>query len=228
MAKKEQNAECCENLMIYEQVRNVPEEALKPIQAGRLKGKSDINPMWRIKTLTEMFGPCGYGWRYEIVKMWTEQGTPTEVSAFVQINMYVKYKGEWSEPIVGLGGSSFVTQEKNGAYVSDECYKMALTDAISVSCKALGIAADVYCNSDRTKYDLNQEKENNKNNAPASTVPTPAPLYTGAELSAAVESMMAAKSREEVVKVWKANVKLQNVKEFKSACVEMSKIYPKQ
>lgn len=228
MAKKEQNAECCENLMIYEQVRNVPQEALTPIVGGRLKGKSDINPMWRIKTLTELFGPCGFGWRYEIVKMWTEQGTPTEVSAFVQINMYVKYKGEWSEPIVGLGGSVFVTQERSGVYVSDECYKMALTDAISVSCKALGIAADVYWDNDRTKYDLEQEKENNKNNAPASTVPTPAPLYTGAELSAAVESMMAAKSREEVVKVWKANVKLQNVKEFKSACVEMSKIYPKQ
>lgn len=228
MAKKEQNAECSENLIIYEQVRNVPKEAITPIVGGRLKGKSDINPMWRIKTLTELFGPCGYGWRYEIVKMWTEQGTPTEVSAFVQINMYVKYKGEWSEPIVGLGGSVFVTQERSGVYVSDECYKMALTDAISVSCKALGIAADVYWDNDRTKYDLEQEKENNKNNAPASTVPTPAPLYTGAELSAAVESMMAAKSRDEVVKVWKANVKLQNVKEFKSACVEMSKIYPKQ
>lgn len=228
MAKKEQNAECSENLIIYEQVRNVPKEAITPIVGGRLKGKSDINPMWRIKTLTELFGPCGYGWRYEIVKMWTEQGTPTEVSAFVQINMYVKYKGEWSEPIVGLGGSVFVTQERSGVYVSDECYKMALTDAISVSCKALGIAADVYWDNDRTKYDLEQEKENNKNNTPASTVPTPAPLYTGAELSAAVESMMAAKSRDEVVKVWKANVKLQNVKEFKSACVEMSKIYPKQ
>lgn len=225
MANKEQNAECSENLIIYEQVRNVPKEAITPIVGGRLKGKSDINPMWRIKTLTELFGPCGYGWRYEIVKMWTEQGTPTEVSAFVQINMYVKYKGEWSEPIVGLGGSVFVTQERSGVYVSDECYKMALTDAISVSCKALGIAADVYWDNDRTKYDLEQEKENN---TPASTVPTPAPLYTGAELSAAVESMMAAKSREEVVKVWKANVKLQNVKEFKSACVEMSKIYPKQ
>ena len=28
-------------------------------------------------------------------------------------------------------------------YTSDECYKMALTDALSVACKALGVAADV-------------------------------------------------------------------------------------
>lgn len=223
MAKNEKSEVSSGNLAIYEQVREVPETALKPIQAGRLKGKSDINPMWRIKKLTELFGLCGFGWRYEIVKMWTEQGTQTEVSAFVQINLYVKYNGEWSQPIVGLGGSSFVTQERSGVYVSDECYKMALTDAISVSCKALGVAADVYWKNDRTKYDLSQEKENDKGAALS-----PAPLYTGAELAASIEDMMAAKNREEVVGIWKANIKLQNVKEFKNACAEMSKIYPKQ
>lgn len=60
--------------------------------------------------------------------------------------------GEWSEAIQGVGGSSFVTNEKNGLYTSDECYKMALTDAISVACKALGIGADVYWDKDSTKY----------------------------------------------------------------------------
>lgn len=48
-----------ENMSIYNAVRSVPNEAIKPISAGRLKGFSDINPMWRIKKLTEMFGPCG-------------------------------------------------------------------------------------------------------------------------------------------------------------------------
>ena len=35
------------NMNIYEQGRTVPAEALKKIEAGRLKGFSDINPMWR-------------------------------------------------------------------------------------------------------------------------------------------------------------------------------------
>lgn len=61
--------------------------------------------------------------------------------------------GEWSEAIQGIGGSSFVTNEKNGLYTSDECFKMALTDAISVACKALGMGADVYWDKDSTKYD---------------------------------------------------------------------------
>ena len=37
------------NLSIYERVRCVPKEAKKEIEAGRFKGKHDINPMWRIK-----------------------------------------------------------------------------------------------------------------------------------------------------------------------------------
>ena len=46
----------------------------------------------------------------------------------------------------------FVENQKSGEYVSDECYKMATTDAISVACKQLGIGADVYWDADKTKY----------------------------------------------------------------------------
>ena len=51
---------------IYNRLRKVPDEAKKAIAAGRLKGFTDINPMWRIKALTEAFGPCGFGWWYKI------------------------------------------------------------------------------------------------------------------------------------------------------------------
>lgn len=154
-----------EKMELYDNFRVVPAQALKEIQAGRLKGKSDINPMWRIKKLTEQFGPCGFGWRYEIIKMWIEPGGNGEISSFVHINLFVKYNGEWSEAIQGVGGSSFVSKEKNGPYVSDECYKMALTDALSVACKALGVAADIYYGKDTTKYD--------KQAIPATQQPTP-------------------------------------------------------
>lgn len=143
-----------ENLDIYNSVRSVPGEAQKKIQGGRLSGKTDINPMWRIKTLTELFGPVGIGWYYEIDEKRLELCETHEVACFVQISLFVKTKDseEWSKPIVGVGGSMFVADERNGPYVSDECFKMALTDAISVSCKALGIGADVYWDKDATKY----------------------------------------------------------------------------
>src|SRR5574341_1483042 len=147
-----------ENMKIYEVSRNVPKEALKAITGGRLKGMSDINPMWRIKKLTELFGICGIRWKVEIVEKRLENGAGNEIACFMDINLYVKVDGEWSAPIPGMGGSSFVTQEKNGLYTSDECFKMAYTDAISVSCKSLGFAADVYFANDRTKYTAKSEE----------------------------------------------------------------------
>ena len=141
------------NLEIYNAVRTVPAEAKKEIKGGRLNGKTDINPMWRIKKLTEQFGPCGIGWKYTIDREWLETGANGEISAFMDISLYYKYNGEWSEAVPGTGGSAFIAKEKSGLYTSDECYKMALTDALSVACKALGIAADVYWDKDKTKYD---------------------------------------------------------------------------
>lgn len=142
-----------ENLAIYNAVRSVPDSAKRQIGAGRLKGKTDINPMWRLKTLTEQFGPCGIGWKYVITDKRLEQGANGEVAAFLDIDLFVKVDGAWSDAIPGTGGSAFVANEKNGPYTSDECFKMALTDAISVACKALGFGADVYWEADRSKYD---------------------------------------------------------------------------
>ena len=150
MAKKNESTEQDYNLRFYEQLRQVPQEALKSIGAGRLKGMSDVNPMWRIKAMTEAFGPCGIGWKYEITKQWHET-YGQEIKAFCNINLYVKVDDVWSEPIPGTGGSSFVALESKGPFVSDECEKMALTDALSVAMKALGVAADVYFSKDPSK-----------------------------------------------------------------------------
>lgn len=139
-----------ENMSIYEAGRAVPKEATKPFENGTFKG-TDINPMWRIKKLTELFGPCGIGWYYEVVSERCEEHAGTTISV-VDLNLYIKVDGEWSKPIFGTGGNQIVRQTKSGARVSDEGYKMALTDAISVACKALGIGADVYFANDKTKY----------------------------------------------------------------------------
>ncbi len=142
------------NMEIYDKVRMVPEEAKKTINAGRLKGMTDINPMFRIKRLTEVFGPCGIGWYPKTTKEWLETAPNGEIKVFVNIELYYKIPGTdtWSAPLEGKGGSSFVANEKNGIYVSDECYKMAYTDAIGTAAKLLGVAADVYYAKDRTKY----------------------------------------------------------------------------
>lgn len=141
-----------QNMNIYDAVRAVPDEAQKQIRGGRLNGMTDINPMWRIQTLTEQFGAAGIGWYYEITNKWIEDGSDGEKCAFVDIKLYIKQDNEWSAPIEGTGGSKLVSKEKGGLYTSDEAYKMALTDALSVACKALGMGADIYWAAGRTKY----------------------------------------------------------------------------
>lgn len=151
------------NLDLYKRVREVPPEGQKEILGGRLKGFTDINPMWRIKKLTEEFGICGIGWYTEIIKQWSEKSEDSgEVAAFVNINLYIKQDGEWSKPIAGTGGSKLIANEKKGLYLDDECFKKAYTDAIGVATKALGFGADIYWQEDRTKYTVPQDENTPK------------------------------------------------------------------
>ncbi|HCC35130.1 MAG TPA: hypothetical protein DEQ02_05645 [Ruminococcaceae bacterium] len=69
--------------------------------------------------------------------------------------------------------------------MSDECFKMALTDAISVSCKALGFGADVYWDKDRTKYSGTPEGAGKPPGRPQNVVITEAQIK---ELYAAGEA----------------------------------------
>lgn len=147
------------NMEIYDKSKACPSNALRTIQAGKLKGKSDINPVWRIKQLTELFGPCGVGWKLSNIRYWTEPGAGGEVSAWCSLNLHIKVDGEWSDGIEGIGGSMLINTEKGKLVTNDEAYKMAQTDAVSVACKMLGFAADVYWEADRTKYDGNTDPE---------------------------------------------------------------------
>jgi hypothetical protein len=141
-----------EKLHYWNLMKSVPKDRLKTIQAGRLKGKSDINPQWRYEKLTEVFGPCGFGWKYTIEKTWVQEYANGEIASFAQINLYVKIDDIWSDAIPANGGSMFVANESRGPYVSDECFKMAITDALGTAAKMLGVASDVYQGLSDSKY----------------------------------------------------------------------------
>lgn len=138
------------NLEYYNNWAVCPQEAQRLIKAGKLVGKTDINPMWRIKMLTAQFGPCGYGWTTRITEHWVERDNGESV-AWIRLELRVRIDGEWTEPIEGIGGSK-QCGKGNGDGINDEAFKMAETDALSVACKKLGMAADIYWSSDRTKY----------------------------------------------------------------------------
>jgi hypothetical protein len=142
-----------ENLKYWNKLSKPPLTALKKIEAGRLRGKTDINPQWRYQVMTETFGPYGIGWDYSIDKFWTEQGSGGVVMCFAVVKVRIAIGGKWSEPSFGIGGSKIVEKEKEGMHNNDEGYKMAVTDALSVALKMFGVAADIYLgNFDGVKY----------------------------------------------------------------------------
>lgn len=137
----------------YEKVSRPPEGALKTIAGGRLKGMTDIRPQWRIQAMTETYGLCGLGWRYAIDRLWTEDGPNGEKMAFALVTVQIKEGAEWSAPIPGIGGSSLIDREREGLRCDDEGYKMAVTDALGVAFKALGVASAIHMGQwDGTKY----------------------------------------------------------------------------
>lgn len=141
------------NLDLWNSWKQPPKEALKQITGGRMNGKTDISPMWRYQVLTEKYGPIGIGWYYTIIRQWPEEGADGQVMAMATISLFVRDGEKWSMPIIGTGGNMLVTKEKSGMHTSDEGYKMAVTDALSVACKMLGIGADIYLgNFDGSKY----------------------------------------------------------------------------
>jgi hypothetical protein len=65
--------------------------------------------------------------------------------------------------------------EKGGKYTSDECFKMALTDAISVAAKALGVGGSVYSGGERTKYSAREDTRRYEEEPPSAPAPAEEP-----------------------------------------------------
>jgi len=154
------------NRRIWDKVHKPDTTSLKTIGGGRLKGMTDINPQWRLQAATDVFGPCGIGWWYTIKELWTAPGSDGQVMAFARVDVYYRDGDVISSPVEGIGGSMMITnetkkeQQADGAtkyvpyqYTNDECYKMAVTDALSVAFKALGFGAEIYAGRwDGSKY----------------------------------------------------------------------------
>ena len=203
---KEQKDALEKNLRFYNQGRTVPANALKPIKAGRLKGMSDINPMWRMKRLTEIFGPVGFGWKYTIDRQWVET-YGQDVKVFCNISLFVRdpETKEWSDAIPGVGGSAVVSVESKGPYVNDEAYKMALTDALSIAMKPLGIGADIWYGENATghnesKYEQYTRTDNSQ--SPQQATGTPAVAFTGAQLQQALSELEAIDTEQAFQTFW--------------------------
>lgn len=196
MSNEKQTVDLADNLRFYNQGCEVPADALKEIRAGRLKGMSDVNPMWRMKRMTEIFGPCGFGWKYTIDRQWIEV-YGEEVKCFCNVSLYVRdpETKEWSDAIPGNGGSAIVSKESKGAYINDEGYKMALTDALSIAMKPLGIGANIWYGSKAKGHNESKYEQYTYSQEPSRS-------YTDEQMKQAVAEMSGCVSDAQALEVW--------------------------
>jgi hypothetical protein len=143
------------NLRLWERHCVTPPAATKSFKKGGWQG-TDINPAYRLRCLTELFGPQGTGWGWTIHERWREDW-PSRVKdgdqwvdymapcAFVMLSLWYIEGGERKECSPQIGGTEC-------DLAPDEVWKMSITDAIGKCCLALGIAADVYLGQFDGKY----------------------------------------------------------------------------
>lgn len=143
-----------DNLWVWNAGAEVPKKACKAFDRGAFKG-TDINRMWRIQILTDLFGPAGIGWSWKIIDTHTyklEGLDRVVIFARGELRLFDKETKQWSEPIIGFGGNDLVIVNKDGRIrINDEAEKMVDTDAFGHACSKLGIGASVYWN-EATKY----------------------------------------------------------------------------
>ena len=107
--------------------------------AGIPSDPAGTTPLSPIAQLTELFGPCGVGWWYEIPcrEIYTDPAT-CQKGAFLDIRLFYidPDTGKTSQPIPATGGAALTGS--NG-FLSPDCYRAALFDALSLAAQTLGI-----------------------------------------------------------------------------------------
>jgi hypothetical protein len=163
------------NRRFWDKLKDVTDTtALKGFTKGGGFTGTDINPTWRMERMTEVFGPVGWGWGYEVTNRRTEvmRAKKGEVQVvFVTVRCWYVPVGEepaWpttngvvdrrNPPINAL----WTGEQDGGTEVSmapDEVYKQAITDGFGKTSAQVGLASAIYRGKwDDSKYKEDQER----------------------------------------------------------------------
>lgn len=150
-------------LSIWNRVEKTDPQYTTPMSGG-FKGTA-ISPAYMIKRATEMFGPIGLGWGYEIVEEGFHDGSPMGFNAqgdplgpqrvhILRLKFWYLFQGQKGEfehfgqtPFVGLNF------DRDRVVTDGDVKKKSLTDALTKCLSMLGVCADVHLGlHDDNKY----------------------------------------------------------------------------
>ncbi|HCR3469670.1 TPA: hypothetical protein ON597_002487 [Proteus mirabilis] len=163
------NASDVNNLSIWKQVQRTDPRFTKPLEGVGFTGTS-INSTYMFMRATEIFGPIGEGWGYEVLEEKFIDGKPllepvldernkqvatrflrdADGSLFCEQNHSIKIRFwyiiecETRGEFESYGATPYRYQTNYGIKVDGEVIKKSLTDAIKKALSMLGFSSDVF------------------------------------------------------------------------------------
>lgn len=163
------NAGDSNNLHIWKRVQRTDPRFTKPLEGVGFAGTS-INSNYMIMRATEIFGPIGEGWSYEVIEEKLVLGNPITERVFDENNKqigvrflrdgdgslkyeenhsikikfwYITEKGKKAE-FESYGATPYRYMTTRGMKSDPEAIKKSLTDAIKKALSMLGFSSDVF------------------------------------------------------------------------------------
>lgn len=136
-----------DNMRLWKQFETTDPKHTKPVEFGRKFTAIDAH--WQIMRVTEVLGPVGKGWGYDVVHS-VERLEDKMILAVADVTLWTAGKHDsygiernYYGPIRGT--CEFYSPNRGGKMVVDEdAPKKAMTDALTKGLSHLGVSADVF------------------------------------------------------------------------------------
>lgn len=149
-----------ENMEIWDKVKHTDPIWTKSADKGKRK-ETTVRPMYNVQRATELFGPCGKGWGFEVASLETFADPKTgEAVLWVKVKVWYRLPGSSERyEIEQFGGNKLITETKGTEtkgsvrIFDDDAAKKATTDALGKALTYLGFGADIQMGLyDNAKY----------------------------------------------------------------------------
>jgi len=151
------------NIDLWNRLEKTDPKYTKPFsRGGGFKGTA-LNATYTVRRLTEVFGPCGKGWRFVLDDERIEEGHTLKSGDKARVHIvrgHIAYlmDGKWYETSPQFGQTMLVDENKYGVFTDEEAPKKSITDCIGKCAVLLGVGADIHLGLfDDNKY-VNERK----------------------------------------------------------------------
>ena len=181
-------------------------------RGGGFKGTA-INPTYLARKATEIFGPAGLGWGWNVLHEELMLGAP--ISEDCRELIHVLHVEVWYRPTrerceqYGLefgyiarvnqyGATTFVGKNKYGTFTDEETKKKSLTDGIGKCLSLLGFSSDVHLG----RYDDSKYVNDRRNEEAAKEKAATAAVAPKIDQETIKKRLEGCQSPEDISKLW--------------------------